>query len=189
MHVAANGAISPFAIFTDRPNPLFPAVGGPTMDQVPTGLEIGPDGAVYVATLTGFPFPPGEARVYRLADANGDGDAMDEGETTIFASGLTSATNLGFDSDGSLLVTEFSTNMLKQAPGRLVRVIDGVISEVVRAPLVSPTGLTVLADGRIVVSQEFLNVVGELDALAAGPPGAPAGGAITPPNTGDGGLR
>ena len=45
LHVAASGAISPFAIFPNRPNPLFPAVGGPEMQQVPTGLEWGPDGA------------------------------------------------------------------------------------------------------------------------------------------------
>jgi streptogramin lyase len=80
LHIDGDGAVSPFAIFNQRPNPL--GFGPPVMDQVPTGLTIGPDGAVYVSTLTGFPFPADEARVYRLEDLNNDGDALDEGETS-----------------------------------------------------------------------------------------------------------
>jgi hypothetical protein len=191
MHVSAGGEITPFAIFPNRDNPLFPAVGGPTMDQVPTGIEWGPDGALYVSTLTGFPFPNGEALVYRIADGNNDGDATDDGESTVYASGLTTATNLAFDSDGSLLVTEFSTSMLEMAPGRVVRVVNGEISETVAAPVVSPTGIAVF-DGEIIVASEFPGMVGEATAIAAilaaagPPPGAES--PISPPNTGDGGL-
>jgi len=187
LHIDASGDISPFAIFPNRANPLFPAVGGPTMDQVPTGLEVGPDGALYVTTLTGFPFPPEAARVYRLEDSSGDGDALDDGETTIYAEGLTAATNLAFDLDGSLLVTEFSLNLLAEAHGRLVRVVDGAIAEVVAEPLITPTGVTVMGDGTILVSQEFLGIVAEVSeavAIASSPPP----GAITPPATGDAGL-
>lgn len=173
LHISAEGAITPFAIFPNRENPLFPGVGGPTMDQVPTGLEIGPDGALYLSTLTGFPFPANAARVYRVEDMNGDGDALDDGEIAVFAEGLTTATNLAFDRDGSLLVTEFSTDMLAQAPGRLVRVRDGAVAEVVAAPLISPTGVAVMSDGRIVVNQEFLGLIGEPAAFAAAPPPAP----------------
>jgi hypothetical protein len=190
LHVSAGGVISPFAIFPNRPNPLFPAIGGPTMDQVPTGLEWGPDGALYVSTLTGFPFPNGEALVYRMVDTDGDGDALEDGETTVYASGLSVATNIAFDSDGSLLVTEFSTNMLEQAPGRLVRVVNGEISEVVAAPLVSPTGVTVF-NGEIIVAQEFVGIVAEAGAgaaIIASMPPPSEGGAITPPSTGDAGL-
>jgi hypothetical protein len=191
LHVAADGTISPFAIFPNRENPLFPNVGGPTMDQVPTGIEWGPDGALYVATLTGFPFPNGEALVYRLVDGNANGDALDDGEVTVYAEGLTTATNLAFDTDGTLLVTEFSTSMLEEAPGRLVRVANGVISEVVAEPLVSPTGVTIF-DGQTIVTQEFLGIVSEAATGAAiagsAPPPAEEGGGISPPNTGDAGL-
>lgn len=193
-HVASDGTISPFAIFENRENPLFPGLGGPTMDQVPTGIEWGPDGALYVSTLTGFPFPTGEARVYRIEDLSLDGDALDDGEVTIFAEGLTTATNLAFDTDGSLLVTEMSTNLLEGAPGRLVRVVNGVVSNVVAEPLVSPTGITIF-NGEVVVSQEFLGIVAEASAgaaITASLPPPPAeggeGGVITPPNTGDAGL-
>ena len=193
LQVAVDGTISTFAVFPNRPNPLFPNVGGPTMDQVPTGLEWGPDGALYVSTLTGFPFPNGEALVYRVADGNADGDAQDDGEVTVYAEGLTTATNLVFDTDGSLLVTEFSTSMLEEAPGRLVRVTNGAISEVVAEPLISPTGVTIF-DGQVIVTQEFLGIVAEAQEAAAITASLPApapeagGGDISPPNTGDAGL-
>jgi hypothetical protein len=126
-----------------------------------------------------------------MVDSNSDGDALDDGETTIYADGLTTATSLAFDTDGSLLVTEFSTNLLEMEPGRLVRVVDGSISEVVAEPLVSPTGVTVF-NGQIIVAQEFVGIVAEASAgaaiIASGPPPSEGGGDITPPSTGDGGL-
>lgn len=163
LHVSATGEITPYAIFPVRENPLFGTIGGPTMDQVPTGMEIGPDGAIYVSTLTGFPFPSGAARVYRVEDLNADGDALDDGEVTTYAEGLTAATNLAFEADDSLLVTEFSTSFLENAPGRLVRVSGGTIS-VVAEPLISPTGVAVAGDGTIIVAQEFLGIVAEATA-------------------------
>ena len=133
------------------------------VETVPTGMTSGPDGATYVATLTGFPFPAGGARVLRLQDDNGDGDALDPGETTVYASGFTTATDVAFEADGAMLVTEYSGDMNSLAevgyknssmfPGRLVRWRDGAITVVAR-DLVSPTAVAVV-DGRIYVSEEF----------------------------------
>jgi hypothetical protein len=200
-HVSVpDGEITTYALFPDRPNPLFAQkIGGPTMQTVPTGLVVGPDGALYVSTLTGFPFPQGGAAVYRVEDKDKDGDALESGEVTVFASGLTTATDLAFDKDGSLLVAQFSLNMLTQAPGNVVRIRGGA-QTVVGAPLVSPTGLTVLNDGTILVAQEFLGIVADIDSAAkivasaggpGGPGGAPTSGGsapVRPPSTGDGGL-
>lgn len=161
-HIAADGTITLYAQFPDLPNPLAGTLGGPFIDQVPTGLAIGPDGALYVTTLTGFPFAAGAASVYRVADVDGDGDALEDGETTVFAGGLTTATDLAFDNTGALLVTEFSTDFLANAPGRLVRIVDGNVTEVAGG-LVSPTGIAVL-DGRIFVAQEFAGIVTEIAA-------------------------
>ncbi len=153
-HVDASGAIAILAQFPDLPNPLAGTVGGPTIDQVPTGITMGPDGALYVATLTGFPFATGAAHVYRVDTA---------GTVSTYAEGLTTATDLAFDTDGSLLVTEFSTDFLKQAPGRLVRVKDGQVTEVAGG-LISPTGVVVTSGGKILVTQEFPGVVAEVAA-------------------------
>ena len=139
------------------------AVGAGETQPVPTGMTIGPDGAVYLATLTGAPFPPGGARVYRIIDRNADGDALDPGETEVYAVGFTTATDVAFLPDGSLLVTEYSTDMAAIAskgyarssehPGRLVRWERGRRS-VVMDGLVAPTSVTVL-DGVAYVSEEY----------------------------------
>ena len=135
-------------------------------------MTIGPDKALYVATFTGHPYPRGEARVYRFVDVNDDGDAMDQGEVTVFAQGFSVATDLAFDDKGGLLVTEFSADMLRlvqelghkraaEIPGRVVRWDNGVIS-VVAEGLVSPTSVAVV-DGRILVSEEFIGSVTEVN--------------------------
>jgi len=173
LHVTADGTISPFYVFPRRANPLAGMVGAPDMDPVPTGLERGPDGALYVTSMTGFPFPEGGSVVYRLEDTDGDGTANGQGEVTPFAEGLTMAIQLAFDGDDALLVSEFSLDMLNNGPGRVVRIANGETTEVA-APLISPTGLAVLGDD-VIVTQEFLGIVAEAGAaagIAASPPPA-----------------
>ena len=143
--------------------PYVTSNGRGQAEPVPTGITIGPDGAVYLATLTGAPFPAGGAKVYRILDRNGDGDALDLDETKVYAVGFTTATDLAFLPDGSLLVTEYTTEMAALAskgysrsaehPGRLVRWERGRRS-IVMDGLVAPTSVTVL-DGLAYVSEEY----------------------------------
>lgn len=137
--------------------------GSGEAEPVPTGMTVGPDGAAYLATLTGAPFPTGGARVFRMLDGNGDGDALDAGETTLYAVGFTTATDVAFLPDGAMVVTEYTTSMAELAgkgyarseehPGRLVRWDNGART-VLAEGLVSPTSVVVL-DGVVYVSEEF----------------------------------
>lgn len=176
LHISEEGEITEYVTFPRRENPQ-PFNGFPEIDVVPTGLDRGPDGAVYVASLTGFPYPKGAAYIYRLEDVSGDGDVTAGGEFSVFAEGFTTATDLAFDEDGSLLVVEFSTDLRELAqdhdireadriPGRLVRWRDGEIT-VVKEGLVSPTSVAV-ADGRIFVSEEFAGRVSEIPKEGSG---------------------
>jgi glucose/arabinose dehydrogenase len=175
LHVSPKGDVSDYATFPRREVSI--AGESYSFDVVPTGLTIGPDGAAYLASFTGFPYPQNAAYVYRLEDRNNDGDAMERGEVTVFAQGLSAATDLAFEEDGALLVTEFSTNMaalldehgIEQAekvPGRLVRWKDGAV-DVVADGLVSPTGLAIVG-GRALVSEEFAGRMREIPTPTAG---------------------
>lgn len=165
LFVSKRGEISDCVVFPRQHNPQ-PLNGFSEIDVVPTGMTVGPDGAVYLASLTGFPHPRGEARVFRIEVAAGG-----ECEPAEFARGFTAATDVAFDQDGSLLVTEFSTDLgalitdldVRQAhriPGRLVRWEDGEIT-VVADRLVSPTAVAV-SGGRIFVSEEFAGRISEV---------------------------
>ncbi|HYH89323.1 MAG TPA: ScyD/ScyE family protein [Solirubrobacteraceae bacterium] len=112
LRVGRFGGIRPLAIFENRDvdDPFNPDPDGDPipMQAVPTGVVKGPDGALYVSQLTGFPFPVGGANVYRL-DPRG-------GEPTVYASGFTNIIDLDFGKDGTLYVLEIDNNGLLDPP-------------------------------------------------------------------------
>ena len=156
-----DGVVTPWAIYPRFPNPNDG--GATTVDSVPTGMAWGPDGALYVGFETGGPFPVGGSSVVRLSDNNGDGDALDAGEMTTVADGLTTVTAIAFDHDGSLLVLEFRGFLVHEdaTSGRVVCVRDGAM-EVVASGLVTPTGLAVGPDGALYVAQEYIGVIARI---------------------------
>lgn len=148
--VAANGDISTLAVFPERMVDAPPFLGLPPgsqipMQAVPTSVVQGPDGAFYVGQLTGFPFPQGGARVYRVVPGD---------EPEVFAEGFTNIIDIGFADDGTLYVLEHAHNgLLSGDPtGALIRVDpDGSHEIVMSEGLVLPGGLA-LRDGAAYVS-------------------------------------
>ena len=71
----------------DLPPGIIPS--GPVdqleLTSVPTGITVGPDGAVYFGEYTGFPYPEGKARIFRLTD---------DGVAEVFAEVFTHITDL-----------------------------------------------------------------------------------------------
>lgn len=58
--IGVNGDIAPLAVFARR---TVQSANGPVqVDEVPTDVARGPDGAFYVSTVTGAPFIGGAAR-------------------------------------------------------------------------------------------------------------------------------
>lgn len=155
------GATTLYAVFEEVRNLLSPQVGFPTVDAVPTGLEFGPDGALYVAYLSGFPFGRGNAGVVRLVDLNGDSDALDTGEKTEVVTGLTMAIDVTFDRGGTMYTAEHSLEFMKRGPGRLCMIEDGRCAVTLTDHAAGPTSIAV-AGGYLYYAQELQGRVGRV---------------------------
>src|SRR4051794_37009396 len=138
------GGIRALTVFENRrgvPNPF----GGPaiSMQTVPTSVAKGRDGQYYVSQLTGFPFPPDGANIYRVNPATG--------AQSIFASGFTNLMDLAFGRNGTLYALEIDHNgMLKPGDeGALYTVSPSGTKRQIALPagaLTFPGGLTVDGD-------------------------------------------
>ena len=146
--VAPGGVVSTRSVFPNRPNPL--PIGPPTFQAVPTAVVAGPDGALRVGQLTGFPFPPGAANVYRIDPVTG--------APTVEHGGFTNIVDLAYGPDGDLYVLQISTNGLASAagpgPGQLIRVDadTGARTTLLGDPLFFPGKMLITPDGSIYVS-------------------------------------
>jgi len=123
------------------------------MQAVPTSVVTGPDGALYVGQLTGFPFPVGGANVYRVER----GEAPE-----VVASGFTNIIDIAFDRRGNLYVLEITKNGLLSGDtaGALYRVSrkGGAPKLVVGEGLVGPGGLAISRWGDIFISNHSTEV-------------------------------
>ena len=115
------------------------------MNAVPTTVVRGPGGDLYVGQLTGFPFPIGGARVYRV----------EEGEAPeIYADGFTNIIDIAFGKDGSLYVLEIAHNSLLAAEpeGALIKVDPSGDREIIAEDLFFPGGVALGKDDEIYVT-------------------------------------
>ncbi len=158
--------LSTVAVFPERlvPAPPFIPVPEILMQSVPTSVAVGPDGAYYVGELTGFPFPPGGANVYRVDPATGD--------VSVFADGFTNIVDVAFGPDGSLYVVQISSSsiLFGEFDGAIIRVAPDMSREVVFDRLFAPYGIAVdQSTGDLYVSNcsvcpglgEVLRITGE----------------------------
>jgi hypothetical protein len=107
-----------------------------SVQSVPSGLAVGPDGALYIGELTGVPFRPGLARVWRVVPGR---------KASVYASGFTNISDLAFDGR-NLLVLEIASGGLGLANshGALIRLAPGGRRTVIASTgLVAPTGVAV----------------------------------------------
>jgi hypothetical protein len=144
LDLAASGDVSTIATFPRLPGPFG------LRDAVPTDVVLGPDGAYYVSTLTGFPFTAGTAIVYRVVPGQAP---------TAYAWNLTQLTDLAFAADGSLYVLQHASGIPGvpfpfAGPGAVRRVPPGggASSTLVAGGLARATGLVVSDDGALYVS-------------------------------------
>ncbi|MBV9849159.1 MAG: ScyD/ScyE family protein [Armatimonadetes bacterium] len=149
--VTAGGVISTKALFPDVTNPLFSIpIGGPTYQSVPTASQVGPDGALYVSELTGFPFVPGAADIFRVDPTTGN--------VTVAYSGFTNITDFTFGQNNTLDVLEISAGGLgptgSPVPGALIQVntLTGARTTLASAGLIFPTSVVQGPDGSLYVS-------------------------------------
>ena len=135
--IRPDGSIQVVAFF---PNP-------PASDAVPTCIERGPDGALYIGQLTGGGNVPGSSSVWRYTAATG---------LQVWATGLTAVTGCGFGADGQFYAVEFSKLGLDNAApgtGALVRVLPGSSSpQTVVDDLNFPGGFAGGSDGSLYFS-------------------------------------
>jgi hypothetical protein len=157
--VPDEGDISTIAVFPDTMVDAPEFLGLPPgtqipMQAVPTSVVQGPDGAWYVGQLTGFPFVPGAAKIWRIAEGE---------DPEVYAEGFTNIIELAFDDAGNLFVLEITAggllNVNPEDPstfaGALFKVSpDGTVAEetAVSKHLFTPGGMAFGPDGTLYIS-------------------------------------
>jgi hypothetical protein len=149
---ASTGRSRVIARFPDVTNALFPNLGGPVTDPVPTSIFVRDDGTFLVTILGGFPFAAGSSKVYTLNPVTGNFAPLIEG--------LTSATNV-IEVGGAIYVLEVSTNLLAGEPGQLLRFASpSATPTVVAGGLIGPTGLAYEPKrNELIVTETFTSLV------------------------------
>jgi hypothetical protein len=119
---------------------------GRSTDSVPTSVAVGPDDALYVGELTGAPFAPGLATVWRVLPGR---------PPEAFCEGFSYIIDLDFDRDGNLYVLEHASGPngpFARTPGRLLRVGPDCRKTEIRTGLPAPSSVAIGPDGDAYVS-------------------------------------
>ncbi len=119
------------------------------IQATPTGVAKGSDGAYYVSQFTGFPFPEGGARIYRVDP---------DGKTSVYADGFTQLTDLEFDAQGNLYALQYANESAWKGnfDGSVIQIApDGTQTTLLSGDgLVSPSSLAVSPDGEVYITNQ-----------------------------------
>jgi len=165
LKVDRKGRISVVAVFPLLSPAPAPPDGTPVQAQpVPTSVVRGPDGAFYVGQLTGFPFPPHQASVFRVVPGH---------DPEVFAGGFTNIIDIAFDKRGRLYVLEIATEGLLNAPenalpvGRLIRVEkNGHRTTLAQEGLNAPGGFVLGHGAAYITNNSILSGAGQVVKVA-----------------------
>lgn len=148
MWVDWRGEIHTLAVFPTK------TVDGVERHSVPTAVEVGPDGALYVAELS--PAGPGTARVYRVVPGQAP---------TVYAEGFTTLSDLDFDRQGRLLALEMTQTgaYYPVEQGTITRVEhNGEKTEFSPENMLAPTGIEVVGNDVYVANLGIAAGYGEI---------------------------
>jgi sugar lactone lactonase YvrE len=138
LRVRANGRISTLAVFPSRPQ-------GRNTDSAPTAVTRGPDGAYYVGELSGAPFTPDRARVYRVVP----GQPPEE-----YGPAFSFIIDLTWGPDEHLYVLEFASGPDLTGPGTLWRLESDGTKTAIVTDLIVPGGVVFGRDGAFYISNK-----------------------------------
>jgi hypothetical protein len=154
LSIDSRGRVRPLAVFHAEQVPAPTESGGTAaamvwMQAVPITAVRGPDSAYYVGAFTGFPYPVGGAKVWRVVPGH---------PPTVWASGFTNIIDIAFDRSGRLLVLEMMKNgrLSGDPAGALIRVErDGSRTELAPGAFTFPGGLAVTRDAIYVTNNSI----------------------------------
>lgn len=109
----------------------------PTSDSVPTTVVRGPDEALYVGELTGFPFCAGAARIWKVVPGSAP---------TVHLEGFKAIIDMAFAKDGTLYVLQYASSQSGfGGPGQIIRIAPNGTRTVLEtgAALLNPAGITI----------------------------------------------
>jgi hypothetical protein len=147
LRVSSPRRISPIAIFPSRAQRR-------ATDAVPNSVAVGPDDAYYVGELTGVPFVPETANVWRVVPGRAP---------RVYCSGFSFIIDLDFDRRGNLYVLEHTSAPFPTGSGTLYRVGRKCSRTPVVTGLSNPTSVAIGPDGNAYISNRGTSpAVGEV---------------------------
>jgi hypothetical protein len=134
---APTGSFLTLTQFSPIANPLYPAVGGPTQEAVPTGITYF-DGQLLVALFRGVPFSPGTSAIEQVSLTGSQSPFITGRKTAIAILPVTSAGNTDY-----LVLQHASAGPFFGSPGLLLRFASPTSAPTVIADcLTRPTAMT-----------------------------------------------